>query len=278
MNNNSNVIKSVSFENDVVGENCNFISSKIEYINNKDDKFSDLNCSICLCPSIDPILCPNEHLFCRTCISKNYEYRNKCPQCNIDTDITTYITAVRPIQNILDNLEVFCLYKHNGCNKTMMRKDLFEHIKTCDHMNKKCEIDILNIEGNMIKCDNVYHINDVDKHHHCKYVNDGCPYIGPKYIVNQHEENCQFLIMTPIFNKFKNTILTLQTMIGKQEIEISNLQKSIACLQEDDSLKIEVEKLSLLVTPAITPVVTSADTPVDTAVVTTSDTPVVTPI
>ena len=95
MTTSSNLTKSVSFNDDSILE-YDSISAKIEYVVN--EKFPDLDCSICLCPSIDPILCPNEHIFCRACIAKNYEYRKKCPQCNVDTEMIKYSTAVRPIQ------------------------------------------------------------------------------------------------------------------------------------------------------------------------------------
>ena len=210
MTQNSYMAKSVSFDDSFIDCSFALISSKVEYVTKENEKLSYLNCSICLCPSIDPILCPNEHLFCRTCIAKNYEYRKKCPQCNVETDITTYIPAVRPIQNILDNLEVSCLYKNNGCEKIMTRKDLFEHIKNCQYMHKKCETSILNLVGQVIKCDQVYHIDNGDDHVHCKYADDGCASVLSKKQILDHEKTCEFFIMAPIFNKFKHAISNLQ--------------------------------------------------------------------
>ena len=203
---NSN-IKSVNFDDFNKGESITLLSSKIDYVNNEHQKLF-LSCSICLCPSIDPILCLNEHMFCRTCIQKNSEYRNTCPECNIDTDLTKYIPAVRPIQNILDNLEVYCLYKHNGCTGKMTRKELSEHIKVCEHTNKKCQISILNPEGEMIKCDMVYCIDEEDKHNHCLHSEDGCLYIGTK--TEEHEKVCHFKLISPFFNKVLKKITHLE--------------------------------------------------------------------
>jgi hypothetical protein len=75
--------KTVTFNDDKNVEDHNFISAKIKYIDNDDDFISNLNCTICMCPCINPVLCPNEHMFCHECIRKNYEYRKKCPQCNL---------------------------------------------------------------------------------------------------------------------------------------------------------------------------------------------------
>lgn len=227
MTQNSYMAKSVSFDDNCIDCSYELISSKVEYVKKENEKFSDLNCSICLCPSIDPILCPNEHLFCRTCIAKNYEYRRKCPQCNVETDITTYIPAVRPIQNILDNLEVSCLYKNNGCEKIMTRKDLFEHIKNCQYMHKKCETSILDMVGQLIKCDQVYHIDNGDDHVHCKYADDGCAYVLSKKQMVDHEKTCEFFIMAPIFNKFKNTLTQLEAENQMKSVRLTSIQNKI---------------------------------------------------
>jgi hypothetical protein len=188
-------------------------------------------------------LCPNEHIFCHSCVCRNLEYRGKCPQCNVDTPISKYVIVIRPLRDIVDNLEVYCLYKNNGCNQTMMRNKIFDHIKVCPFMNKKCESLVLDINGETKHCSLVYHIDDQQKHIHCRYAQDGCRTVCSKNEIVEHEKQCHYYLLAPILNNFKNRINCLEKKINCHLIsnteEIKEVKGRICRVGQDAQKQIE---------------------------------------
>jgi hypothetical protein len=158
---------------------------------------------------------------------------------------------------------VQCIYQDNGCDKKMVRKELFEHIKNCECMNKKCDSIVLNNAGIGVKCDQVYCIDDVLQHVHCNYSNYGCNFIGSHKTLIDHSENCVFKMMAPIFTSLKDKISEnggswkeqqtkindLTNTIDKKDVEISNLNILIVRHQSliDDQYK-NLNELNALIT------------------------------
>ncbi|HSW77058.1 MAG TPA: hypothetical protein VLG50_08420 [Candidatus Saccharimonadales bacterium] len=199
----------------------NLIAEQIKYTN---PCLNNLDCSICLCPPMDPVLCPNDHLFCSACVITNNVHRNKCPQCNIET--SNYKPAVRPIINILDHLEVYCLFKDNGCGLVMPRKNLLEHIQKCDYRMKKCKTFILKCDGNMMACDDIHHL--YDDHNHCQYASKGCSFVGSKEEIRHHQ--CPIISILPLFNALNNMITTQYSdaiTFGKLENYINSFKSDL---------------------------------------------------
>ena len=54
-----------------------------------------LHCGICSCVFKDPVMCKNEHCFCRGCITKHLENYDTCPCCNQDLTVETLADAPR---------------------------------------------------------------------------------------------------------------------------------------------------------------------------------------
>lgn len=224
------------------------VSSKIEYI---DSCFEDFKCAICLCPALDPVLCPNDHIFCGACFAQNYEYRKECPQCNIKVDVTEYRPAVRPIQNLLDNLKVWCLYKDNGCHQQMSRIDLNEHIKNCECAIKKCEVLVLTKDGQLKLCDHHYPIED--GHFHCKYNQYGCQYFDSKSEMKKHCKVCVYKNLMPYFKYLMNQIdvnnATLTNQIKANKNTLNNHQLRIDAnntllINQINDIKIDANKIA----------------------------------
>jgi hypothetical protein len=243
--NKSTTIKQIEFDGAINLDN-QLISSQIEYVKINNELLNYFNCSICLCPAIDPILCPSEHIFCYACICRNFEYQSKCPQCNVETPLDNYDMAVRPIRETLDSLEVYCLYKKNGCNQTMMRNQLFNHIKVCEYTHKMCDCLILDANGQTNKCGLIYHIDDQLKHIHCRYAVDGCRIICSKDEIIEHEKQCNYYLMTPLLNKFKNRINQYENKLGELFTISAEYESDIAAafnLIHELTLQVENQKL-----------------------------------
>ena len=99
---------------------------------------SELLCSICNKPFIEPISTPCDHTFCRDCIKRWIEKNRKtCPTCRQQIKTSDQCIQVsRPLRNILDRLQIKCL----TCNQTGIQRENFNnHItKVCQKMNTSC--------------------------------------------------------------------------------------------------------------------------------------------
>ena len=93
-------------------------------------------CLICFNVLKDPVLCPrNQHCFCRGCITKHFENAKRCPTCADELTVETLIEAPRMIKDILNELNIRCVYNERGCheilqlqlwNATRLHVDLYQ--------------------------------------------------------------------------------------------------------------------------------------------------------
>ena len=96
-------------------------------------------CLICFNVLKDPVLCPrNQHCFCRGCITKHLENAKRCPTCADELTVETLIEAPRMIKDILNELNIRCVYNERGCHEILQLQHLERHEATCGFTPAVC--------------------------------------------------------------------------------------------------------------------------------------------
>ncbi len=89
-------------------------------------------CSICFNVLKDPVLCPrNHHCFCRACITKHLENFQRCPTCADELTVETLAEPQRTIKDILNEMNIHCIYISRGCQEIVQLQHLDQHEATC---------------------------------------------------------------------------------------------------------------------------------------------------
>jgi hypothetical protein len=108
----------------------------------------ELICSICQCVLNNAVESPCHHVFCKICIETWLQQNKNCPICRHKL-IKRQLKPILPIvQNMLNNLQVFCEHRSNGCPKKLTLEMYDKHVSECDFklMNckyEKCSVSVL---------------------------------------------------------------------------------------------------------------------------------------
>jgi len=135
------------------------------------DDMEIFKCSICLQVLNDPHQCPKGHLYCRNCIMKWIERKNRCPLCKCDLTIAT-LSASLICKQVIHERKVKC--PTTLANQT-------EGLNVCDWTGK---------------------FKEVDAHHaQCGFGltacgNDGCGMHIAKNSVAAHDVDCEFKLLS----------------------------------------------------------------------------------
>ena len=121
-----------------------------------------MHCCICTNVIKDPVMCHNEHIFCRACITTHLMYSQTCPKCMQPLTIETLRQAPRGIRNTLDELSIRCEFFDRGCRKFVQLGDLERHVADCGFAPAVCSNEGCRLE-----------VNKQDLlHHKCHSCND----------------------------------------------------------------------------------------------------------
>ena len=100
---------------------------------------SKLQCSVCFKILKDPVQCPNEHYFCRSCIQRNFSHSAKtCPVCKQPLTEETLTKPPRILKQMLENLMIRCDYENRGCQELIMLEFLDQHVQDCGYSPTRC--------------------------------------------------------------------------------------------------------------------------------------------
>ena len=89
-------------------------------------------CLICFNVLREPVLCPrNHHCFCRACITKHLENSRRCPTCADELTVETLAEPQRMVKDILNELNIHCIYINRGCQEILQLQHLERHEATC---------------------------------------------------------------------------------------------------------------------------------------------------
>ena len=106
-----------------------------------------MHCCICTNVIKDPVMCQNEHIFCRACITTHLMYSPTCPTCMQPLTVETLRQAPRGIKNMLDELSIRCEFFDRGCGKFVQLGDLERHVADCGFApavcsNEGCQLEV----------------------------------------------------------------------------------------------------------------------------------------
>ena len=103
----------------------------------------------CICTNVikDPVMCHNEHIFCRACITRHLMYSHTCPTCMQPLTVETLRQAPRGIRNLLSELQIRCKFFDRGCGKFVQLGDLERHVADCGFApavcsNEGCQLEV----------------------------------------------------------------------------------------------------------------------------------------
>ena len=119
------------------------MASSVQEIGYEDELFqypvgTSLHCCICINVFKDPVMCQNEHIFCRACITTHLVYSHTCPACMQPLTVETLMRAPRSIRNMLDELSIRCEFFDRGCGKFVQLGDLERHVADCGFAHALC--------------------------------------------------------------------------------------------------------------------------------------------
>ena len=118
-----------------------------------------LHCCICTNVIKDPVMCDNEHIFCRACITTHLMYSPTCPTCMQPLTVETLRQATRGIRNLLSELQIRCEFFDRGCGKFVQLGDLERHVADCGFAPAVCSNEGCQLEVN--KQDLLHHVTAV---------------------------------------------------------------------------------------------------------------------
>ena len=110
----------------------------------EEDRFENkvdikLQCSVCLKVFKDPVQCPNEHYFCRSCIQRNLRHNAKtCPVCQHPLTEETLTKPPRILTELLESLMIRCDYENRGCQELIKLEFLDRHARSCGYSPTRC--------------------------------------------------------------------------------------------------------------------------------------------
>ena len=103
----------------------------------------------CICTNVikDPVMCHNEHIFCRACITTHLLNSHTCPTCMQPLTVETLRQAPRGIRNLLSELQIRCKFFDRGCGKFVQLGDLERHVADCGFApavcsNEGCQLEV----------------------------------------------------------------------------------------------------------------------------------------
>ena len=107
-----------------------------------------MHCCICTNVIKDPVMCHNEHIFCRACITTHLMYSPTCPTCMQPLTVETLRQAPRGIRNMLDELSIRCEFFDRGCRKFVQLGDRKRHVGDCGFAPAVCSNEGCRLEVN----------------------------------------------------------------------------------------------------------------------------------
>ena len=188
-----------------------------------------LKCSVCLKVLKDPVQCPNQHYFCRSCIEENLRHNAEtCPVCQHPLTEETLTKPPRIVTQLLGNLMIRCDYENRGCQELIKLEFLDSHVQDCDYSPTRCT---------NACCTEVMNRHEKERHEHelCQFRKIVCDECGERLI---WKSSCLHpCFMRKEMDDLARRLDVAQTDMGEVKHEIKLTQDEIAYLAREATEK-----------------------------------------
>ena len=103
----------------------------------------------CICTNVikGPVMCHNEHIFCRACITRHLKNSQTCPTCREPLTVESLQQAPRTVTNLLSELQIRCQFFNRGCTQFVELGNLERHVAGCGFApavcsNEGCQLEV----------------------------------------------------------------------------------------------------------------------------------------
>ncbi len=195
-------------------------------------------CLICFNVLKDPVLCPrNQHCFCRGCITKHLENAKRCPTCADELTVETLIEAPRVIKDILNELNIRCVYNERGCQEILQLQHLDRHEATCGFTPAVCTNQGCGATVN--KRDRIHHESEVCefrklKCHSCGEMTKTLADIEKRIAnveTNMATNMAKMETMVTTQNQMKNIQTNIATNVANMETRMANVERNVTDIE-----------------------------------------------
>ncbi|XP_046840076.1 kelch-like protein 18 [Xenia sp. Carnegie-2017] len=198
-----------------------------------DEVHSRFECPICFKIFKDPVQCPYEHYFCRSCIERCLLSSNKCPQCQCDLVSETFTDIPRIVTEMLEDLDIRCKNANRGCPEVVKLQFLQRHEENCGYSPTPCRN-----EG----CDEVLNKNEIEEHERerCKFRVITCEKCQMTFDVNSMRSHPCFMRqeideLTKKLNMIQNQLNITKDHVINNEMQVKLTRNEMVFLAVETS-------------------------------------------
>lgn len=149
-----------------------------------------LTCSICMNLFNKPYSSECGHIFCKSCVLNWAKTSKSCPVCR---NPISRISRAIVIENILDDMQVFCIYDEFGCPWEGKKKELQKHLDSCPLEYIRC--DLCNVQGRRLQfLDHTERCTGIILKS-CDNLSKGCKFRGTKQEMKYHYTECDYEVV-----------------------------------------------------------------------------------
>ena len=195
-----------------------------------EDRFKDkvdikLQCSVCLKVLKDPVQCPNEHYFCRSCICKSLrENSEACPMCNHHLTEENLTKPPRILRELLQSLEIRCDHEKRGCQEFIKLEFLDRHVNSCGYSPTPCT---------NTGCAQVMNRNEEERHEReqCEFRQIVCDECGEQVIWKSSRVHPCF--MRKEMDELARRLNVVQNNVKDVKHEVKLTQDEMTCITKE---------------------------------------------
>ena len=191
----------------------------------KDEVDIKLQCSVCLKVLKDPVQCPNEHYFCRSCIQKSLrENSEACPVCQHSLTEETLTKPPRILMDFLQSLEIRCDHENRGCQEFIKLEFLARHVDNCGYSPTHCT---------NVGCAEVMNRNEKERHEReqCDFRKIVCDECGEQVIWKSSRVHPCF--MRKEMDDLARRLNVVQNDVREVKDEVKLTQEEMACITKE---------------------------------------------
>ena len=184
-----------------------------------------LQCSVCFKVLKDPVQCPNEHYFCRSCIQRNFSHNAKtCPVCKHPLTEETLTKPPRILTEFLESLMIRCDYENRGCQESIKLEFLDLHVRSCGYSPTRCTNS---------GCTEVTNRHEKERHEHelCQFRKIVCDECGEQVIWKSSRLHPCF--MRKEMDHLARRLDVFQNDMGEVKHEVKLTKEEMACITKE---------------------------------------------